>query len=95
MKSVILSNFHPILVGKLIDQTKLNQYTKFLYYHFQNTPESDVSGSDAVERISFESISDHVDKYSVSSESINSRQILIFEDVENFIENEMDVALPS
>ncbi|MFV8328391.1 3-oxoacyl-[acyl-carrier-protein] synthase III C-terminal domain-containing protein [Flavobacterium sp. ZS1P14] len=95
MKSVILSNFHPILVGKLLDQTKLNQYTKFLYYHFQNTPHSDVSGSDGVERVSFESISDHVDKYSVSSESINSRQILIFEDVENFIENEMDITLPS
>lgn len=92
MKSVILSNFHPILVGKLIDQKKLNQYTKFLYYHFQNS-----SGSDDLvtpERLSFETISDHVDKYSVSSESINSRQILIFEEVENFIENEMDSALP-
>ena len=95
MKRVILSNFHPILVGKLIDQTKLNQYTKFLYYHFQNLPQSDVSGSDGVEPVSFESISDHVDKYSVSSESINSRQILIFEEVENFIENEMDITLPS
>lgn len=95
MKSVILSNFHPILVGKLIDQTKLNQYTKFLYYHFQNHPQLCVLGSDSVEPVSFESISDHVDKYSVSAESINSRQILIFEDVENFIENEMDVTLPS
>lgn len=95
MKSIILSNFHPILVGKLIDQTKLNQYTKFLYYHFQNLPKSGVSANDGVEPVSFESISDHVDKYSVSSESINSRQILIFEEVENFIENEMDITLPS
>lgn len=95
MKNVIISNFHPILVGKLIDQTKLNQYTKFLYYHFQNLPKADVSGSDGVEPVSFESISEHVDKYSVSSESINSRQILIFEEVEHFIENEMDVTLPS
>jgi predicted naringenin-chalcone synthase len=95
MKSVILSNFHPILVGKLIDQTKLNQYTKFLYYHFQNLPQTSISGTDSIESVSFESISEHVDKYSVSSESINSRQILIFEEVENFIENEMDVTLPS
>lgn len=95
MKSVILSNFHPILVGKLIDQKKLNQYTKFLYYHFQNHPTTDVSGSDGVERVGFESISDQVDKYSVSPESINSRQILIFEEVLNFIENEMDFTLPS
>jgi len=36
-----------------------------------------------------------VDKYSVSSENINNRQLLIFEEVENFIENEMDVTLPS
>jgi alkylresorcinol/alkylpyrone synthase len=95
MKNVILSNFHPILVGKLIDQTKLNQYTKFLYYHFQNHPQSGISKNDGVEPVSFESISEHVDKYSVSSESINSRQILIFEDVEDFIENEMDITLPS
>lgn len=95
MKSVIISNFHPILVGKLIDQTKLNQYTKFLYYHFQNLPQSSISGIDTVDFVSFESISEHVDKYSVSSESINSRQILIFEEVENFIENEMDITSPS
>ncbi|MFV5689275.1 3-oxoacyl-[acyl-carrier-protein] synthase III C-terminal domain-containing protein [Flavobacterium sp. ZT3R25] len=95
MKNVILSNFHPILVGKLIDQTKLNQYTKFLYYYFQNHPQSGISGNNSVEPVSFESISEHVDKYSVSSESINSRQILIFENVENFIENEMDITLPS
>jgi predicted naringenin-chalcone synthase len=94
MKSIIISNFHPILVGKLLDQKKLNQYTKFLYYHFQNLPESDIPGSDE-EKISFQSISDHVDKYSVSPESINSRQSIIFEEVEGFIENIMDVTSPS
>ncbi|MFV5695748.1 3-oxoacyl-[acyl-carrier-protein] synthase III C-terminal domain-containing protein [Flavobacterium sp. LB3P122] len=95
MENVILSNFHPILVGKLIDQTKLNQYTKFLYYHFQNLQQSGNYESNGVEPLSFEFISDHVDKYSVSSESINCRQILIFEDVEDFIENEMDITIPS
>ena len=42
------------------------------------------------ETVSFEVISDQVDKYSVSSESINRRQILIFEEVEDFIENKME-----
>jgi predicted naringenin-chalcone synthase len=97
MKNVIISNFHPILAGKLIDQKKLNQYAKFLYYHFQNSPKSDSAGSDGMddETVSFEFISDQVDKYSVSPESINRRQLLIFEEVENFIENEMDITLPS
>lgn len=97
MKSVIISNFKPILVGKLFDQTKLNQYTKFLYHHFQNLPtlageENDKTDSNPN---SFQEISDQVDKYSVSSESINRRQVLIFEDVEDFIENKMDSTLPS
>lgn len=95
MKSVIISNFHPIFVGRLIDQKKLNQYTKFLYYHFQNLPKLEVSGDDNLEEVSFEYISDHVDKYSVSSESINKRQIIIFEEVEDFIENIMNVTSPS
>jgi alkylresorcinol/alkylpyrone synthase len=97
MKSVIISNFKPILVGKLFDQTKLNQYTKFLYHHFQNLPtlageENDKTDSNPN---SFQEISDQVDKYSVSSENINRRQVLIFEDVEDFIENKMDSTLPS
>jgi predicted naringenin-chalcone synthase len=97
MKTVIISNFHPILEGKLIDQKKLNQYTKFLYYHFQNLPKSGKAESDGneEEKVSFEFISDQVDKYSVSSESINSRQILIFEEVEDFIENIMEITSPS
>ncbi|HTG65405.1 MAG TPA: 3-oxoacyl-[acyl-carrier-protein] synthase III C-terminal domain-containing protein [Flavobacterium sp.] len=90
MKSIIISNFHPILVGKLFDQEKLNQYTKFLYYHFQNLPK--LEGGEAL--VSFEDVSEHVDKYSVSFESINSRQIIIFEDVEDFIENIMEVKSP-
>ncbi|WP_413998879.1 3-oxoacyl-[acyl-carrier-protein] synthase III C-terminal domain-containing protein [Flavobacterium sp. W1B] len=97
MESVIISNFHPIQAGKLMDQNKLNQYIKFLYYHFQNLQNTDAKGNNGLvaESVSFETISDHVDKYSVSSESINSRQTLIFEGVENFIENEMDNTLPS
>ncbi|MFV8393509.1 3-oxoacyl-[acyl-carrier-protein] synthase III C-terminal domain-containing protein [Flavobacterium sp. LB2P6] len=97
MKSVILANFHPILVGKLIDQKKLNQYTKFLYYHFQNLPKSGVAGNGAFddEPITFEFISDQVDKYAVSSENINCRQSIIFEEVEDFIEHIMEVTSPS
>jgi alkylresorcinol/alkylpyrone synthase len=97
MKTVIISNFHPILEGKLIDQKKLNQYTKFLYYHFQNLPKSGTAEKEGNEEemVSFEFISDQVDKYSVSSESINSRQILIFEEVEDFIENIMEITSPS
>ena len=60
MKSIIISNFHPILVVKLFDQTKLNQYTKFLYYHFQNLPKLNETGSDSNEEelVGFEFISD-------------------------------------
>jgi alkylresorcinol/alkylpyrone synthase len=97
MKNIILSNFHPVLVGKLFDQAKLNQYTKFLYYHFQNLPKSDSTRSDVAdqETVSFEFISDHVDKYSISPESINYRQCIIFEEVEDFIENIMSITSPS
>lgn len=97
MKSIIISNFKPILVGKLIDQKKLNQYTKFLYHHFQNLP--NLVGNEVDhsydEPNSFEVISDQVDKYSVSPENINQRQILIFEEVLDFIESKMDATLPS
>lgn len=97
MKSIILSNFHPILVGKLLEQEKLNQYTKFLYYHFQNLPKLDTSGNidSDDELISFKIISAEVDKYSVSYENINSRQCIIFEEVEDFIENIMKINSPS
>lgn len=90
MKSVILYNFHPILVGKLFDQDKINRYIKFLYYHFQNIQNSEGNGNE----VSFDYISEHVDKYSVPSENINKRQSIIFEDVENFIENIMNVNSP-
>lgn len=97
MKSIILSNFHPVTVGQLFDQEKLNQYTKFLYYHFQNSPGlGTVESSDQVkdEKVSFDFISDQVDKYSVSSENISSRQIIIFEEVKDFIEKIMEVTSP-
>jgi alkylresorcinol/alkylpyrone synthase len=97
MKSVVISNFHPILVGKLFDQAKLNQYTKFLYYHFQNLPKSDGASVETIdeELVNFKFISDQVDKYSVSPDNINSRQSIIFEEVEDFIENIMEVVSPS
>lgn len=97
MKNIIISNFHPILVGKLFDQQKLNQYTKFLYYHFQNLTKLDNLGNVDIdeESVSFKFISDQVDKYSVSAESINSRQSIIFEEVEDFIEKIMEVTSPS
>ena len=96
MKSIIISNFHPILVGKLFDQTKLNQYTKFLYYHFQNLPKLNETGSDSNEEelVGFEFISDQVDKYSVASENINFRQSIIFEEVEDFIDHIMEITSP-
>lgn len=97
MKSIIISNFKPVLVGNLIDQQKLNQYTKFLYHHFQTKPTLVSAGEDdnIEETNSFEVISAQVDKYSVPAENINQRQILIFEEVEDFIENKMDETLPS
>lgn len=97
MKSIIISNFHPVLVGKLFEQKKLNQYTKFLYYHFQNLPKTNGASVENIdeELVSFKFISDQVDKYSVSPDSINSRQSIIFEEVEDFIENIMEITSPS
>lgn len=99
MKNIIISNFHPILVGNLINQTKLNQYTKFLYHHFQNHPVREKVGiyddEYVDDMISFDAVSEHVDKYAISHENINSRQVLIFEEVESFIENEMQNISPS
>lgn len=96
MKSIIISNFHPILVCKLLEQEKLNQYTKFLYYHFQNLPKSENAGIGTIDEefVNFKFISDQVDKYSVSPDSINSRQCIIFEEVEDFINNIMEVTSP-
>lgn len=96
MKSIILSNFHPIFVGKLIDQTLINQYTKFLYHHFQNHPVNLREGSLGSEDvISFKSVSSHVDKYAISSANIEKRQVLLFDGVESFIVNEMENTKPS
>ena len=82
MKNIIISNFHPILVGNLINQSKLNQYTKFLYHHFQNHPVRQSTGYFEEEEenenlVSFNVVSDHVDKYAISHANINSRQVLI------------------
>lgn len=97
MKSIIISNFKPILVGKLFDQQKLNQYTKFLYHHFQNLAVTNEVVDDEIQMVpsSFDEISNQVDKYSIPSESINKRQVLIFEEVEDFIENKIDTTSPS
>lgn len=100
MKNIIIANFHPILVGNLINQTKLNQYTKFLYHHFQNHPVKENSNyfdedEENDEVVSFKTVSDNVDKYAIGYENINSRQVLIFEEVESFIENEMQHLSPS
>jgi hypothetical protein len=43
---------------------------------------------------SFDEISNQVDKYSIPSESINKRQVLILREVEDFLENEMDTTAP-
>lgn len=96
MKSIIISNFKPILVGKLVEQQKLNQYTKFLYHHFQNLAVLSETGNNEmqIEPNSFDVISKQVDKYSIPPENINKRQILIFEEVEDFLENEMDYTAP-
>lgn len=89
MESVVIFNFHPILIGPLIDQTKLNHYTKFLYYYYQNL-EFDSHHKKSDEAPNFDYISGQVDKYSISPDSINKRQVLIFDQVGDFIENKME-----
>lgn len=88
-KNIILFNFQPILIGKLIDQRKLNQYIKFFYHYFQNQSVLSHVGENTI-NTSFECISDQVDKYCISAENISQRQILIFDAVAEFIENEME-----
>ncbi|MCH4554072.1 3-oxoacyl-[acyl-carrier-protein] synthase III C-terminal domain-containing protein [Aestuariibaculum lutulentum] len=87
MNAIILSNFHPILVGKLINQDLINQYTKFLYHFFQNTKSN--------KNISFKEVSEHVDKYAISSANIEKRQVLLFDEIETFIAKEMVNTDPS
>ncbi|MFL1013684.1 3-oxoacyl-[acyl-carrier-protein] synthase III C-terminal domain-containing protein [Flavisericum labens] len=95
MKNIIISNFHPILAGKLISQDKLNQYTKFLYYHYQNHPVLVAEGNlDQKEPLFFEEVSEHVDKYAVSSNNIAKRQVLLFDEIEPFIVNDMEYTEP-
>ena len=95
MKNIIISNFHPILAGKLINQEKLNQYTKFLYYHYQNQPVLVGEGNGyEKEPLFFEEVSEHVDKYAVSSNNIAKRQVLLFDEIESFIVNDMEYTEP-
>jgi predicted naringenin-chalcone synthase len=88
MKSTVIFNFHPIVLGKLMDQSKLNQYTKFLYYHFQKLHTQSLAGDNQL--MEFDEVSEQVDKYGIPSENISKRQILIFDEVEKFIETKMN-----
>lgn len=88
---IILYNFQPVLVGRLFDQKKLNKYTKFLYYHLQNQNGLSVAGNNDT-TVDYEFVSQQVDKYAISPENINQRQTLLFQEIEQFIENEMEDA---
>ncbi|QOG01815.1 3-oxoacyl-[acyl-carrier-protein] synthase III C-terminal domain-containing protein [Flavobacterium sp. MDT1-60] len=90
-QNIILYNFKPVLVGKLFDQKKLNKYTKFLYYHLQNKTCLSVAG-DNNSTVDYEFVSHQVDKYAISPENINQRQTLLFDEIEQFIENKMEDA---
>ncbi|MDI9308871.1 MAG: 3-oxoacyl-[acyl-carrier-protein] synthase III C-terminal domain-containing protein [Limnohabitans sp.] len=91
-KNVILTNFEPIQISKLIDQKKLNDYKKFLYYYCQKDKNKLVfEGSNCDNEISqYDIISEQVDKYAVSAEHINKRQIVLFDEITDFVENEME-----
>lgn len=96
-KKVVLTNFHPVLVTKLIDQELLNQYKKFLYHYFQKSkPALVLEGAESTieqqEDLDYDFVSNQVDKYAVSKEYISKRQIVLFEEVEDFIENKMAMA---
>lgn len=86
---IILYNFKPVLVGRLFDQKKLNKYTKFLYHHLQNQNALSVAGDNDT-TLSYEFVSNQVDKYAISPENINQRQTLLFDEIEQFIENKME-----
>jgi hypothetical protein len=89
-KQLILAGFKPVVIGKLIDQTLLNNYSKFLYYKFSLQNKNKIIVENNSEEVCiFDTVSEQVDKYAVSQKYINKRQVCIFEDVEDFIENEM------
>ena len=92
-KQLILAGFTPVLVGKLIDQKLLNDYSKFLYYKYSLQKENKVIAEHELEEdTTFATVSEQVDKYAVSQEHIDKRQVCIFQGVEDFIENEMGYA---
>ena len=89
-KNLILTDFKPILLGKLIDQNLLNQYTKFLYYKFNKEAKKAVMITDLDEtQFSYDFISQQVEKYAVNAQHINQRQILLFQEMESFIIDDM------
>ena len=91
-KSLILTDFKPIIISKKLNQEQLNQYTKYLYW---------LSSVASVEQLSYAGdyeddfkenlalVSSTVDKYAVRYEKINRREILVFEDVATFITKHM------
>lgn len=89
-KNLILGNFKPILLGNLLDQHLLNKYTKFLYYKYSQNAEKVLINEYNDDDISYDFISQQVDKYSVSQNHINKRQILLFQEIEDFITNQIE-----
>src|SRR2546423_504763 len=91
-KNLILTDFKPVVISKKINQKQLNEYTKYLYW---------LSSVASVEQLAYaggneddfeenlELVSSTVDKYAVRYENINQREILVFEDVANFIARHM------
>lgn len=88
---IVVFNFKPVLAGRLFDQKKLNKYTKFLYYHLQKQNGLSVEGDNDM-ILNYDFVSQQVDKYAISPENINQRQTLLFDEIEQFIENEMEDA---
>ena len=92
-KNLILTDFKPVVISKKINQAKLNQYTKYLYW---------LSSVASVEQLAYaadndydvaetlELVSSTVDKYAVRQENIHQREILAFEDVSEFINTQME-----
>src|ERR1043165_1762402 len=92
-KNLILTDFKPVVISEKVNQSQLNQYTKYLYWlssaasagQLAYAGNDDDDFSENLERVSA-----IVDKYAVRHENINQREILAFEDVSDFVTTQMD-----
>lgn len=93
-KKLLLTDFKPIQLGTLHDQNLLNQYHKSLFYKVTKKPVGTLVTQEAEgeAKSHYDYVSNQIDRYSIGKDMINKRQLLMHEQIKNFISNEMEVS---